>query len=144
MKHIGLFERNGHGSEGLPTLLVNVVVQHGGKRRLDLADIRSQGPVVRRTEPDGEPIGSDRRVSLMLQVKGGLLLQCVCDLVGLHRSAEQSREGVADRALKPAFESLDDAHVTSFARLSPWLLGRTDPCDRIAIGHCPGCAAAMP
>jgi len=43
-------------------------------------------------------------------VLGGLLLQGVGDLGGLHSAAEESSEGVTDRALQSPFEALDDAH----------------------------------
>jgi hypothetical protein len=140
VKHIGLFERNGHGSERLPTLLVKVVGHDRREGLLDAPHVGAERLVVGRTESDGELVRRDRRVALVLDVTGGLLLKGDGDLVGMYGAAEEPRERVADGALDPPLEALDDAHVTSCRCSFVFVLSgvRCRVVVAMARRHCPG------
>ena len=110
MQGLGLFEADGNIAERLPSLLVQILPDHVRQRRGDTHFVGTQTLTIGRTETYPVQVRGDGHIPLMLDVLGGLLLECIGDLGRLHLSTEEPREGVADRALQATFEALDDAH----------------------------------
>nr|WP_233608212.1 hypothetical protein [Nocardia stercoris] len=65
---------------------------------------------IRGADGDDIAVGGEQMSAHVLDPVGGFPLQCGLDLGGDDTAAEDSREGVTDRALQAALEARNDAH----------------------------------
>lgn len=115
VQSVGFLQCDGYVAEGLPTLLVEILPDHGGQRRGDPLFVLANARTIGWAQLHRVPVAGDRSAALVLQVTRRLRLQRIGYLGGMYRSAEQAREGTGDRTLQLPFKTLDDAHRTSLS-----------------------------
>jgi hypothetical protein len=80
VQDIGFLQCDGYVTEGLPTLLVQILPDHGGQRCGDPHFVLTDVLVITLSELHGVAIGRDGQPALVLEMVRRLVLQGVRDL----------------------------------------------------------------